>query len=116
DCDGVWNYSRAVCSSDQKEIGDGPQLFKMTKSKNNWGPSPISTLGEFGLIERLRKYTHAGPGVIKGIGDDTAVLAYRKDVYQLFTTDMMAEGVHFTKAMKPLAIGHKALAVNISDI
>ncbi len=76
----------------------------------------ISTIGEFGLIEKIRKYAPAGAGVMKGIGDDTAVLKYTKDKYQLFTTDMLVEGVHFTRAMGARNIGHKALACSISDI
>ncbi len=76
----------------------------------------LSQLGEFGLIDVLKKYAPVSLRVIKGIGDDTAVLPYNKDKFLLFTTDMMAEGVHFTRRMKPQAIGHKALACNISDI
>ena len=76
----------------------------------------INKLGEFGLIDQLKRFCPTGKNVIKSIGDDTAILAYTKDKYQLFTTDMMAEGVHFTKRMPAKAIGHKALACNISDI
>ena len=54
--------------------------------------------------------------MIKGIGDDTAVLPYSKKEYLLLTTDMLAEDTHFTRRMKPQSIGHKALACNISDI
>ena len=76
----------------------------------------IQNIGEFGLIDVLKKYTPISKAVIKGIGDDTAVLPYTKSKYLLFTTDMMAEGVHFTRRMKARDIGHKALACNISDI
>ncbi|MEI7998775.1 MAG: thiamine-phosphate kinase [Candidatus Omnitrophota bacterium] len=76
----------------------------------------ISWVGEFGLIELIRKNLHSHPKVIRGIGDDTAVLPLSKQKYQLFTTDMLAEDVHFTRRMKPWDIGHKALACNISDI
>jgi thiamine-monophosphate kinase len=90
------------------------------KPSKNRGRSPISqtvsTLGEFGLIERLKKIVPASKDVILSIGDDTAVLPLSKEKYQLLTTDMMVENVHFTKAMNPFAIGHKALACNISDI
>ncbi len=79
-------------------------------------PKSVASLGEFGLIDALKRYAPLSKRVIRGIGDDTAVLAYTKDKYQLFTTDMMAEGVHFTRRMKPQAIGYKALACNISDI
>ena len=54
--------------------------------------------------------------MIKGIGDDAAVLPFSKSEYLLFTTDMLAEDTHFTRRMPPQGIGHKALACNISDI
>ncbi len=76
----------------------------------------VASLGEFGLIDILKQYSPVAKNVIKGIGDDTAVLPYTKDKYLLLTTDMMAEGVHFTRQISPRAIGHKALACNISDI
>jgi len=77
----------------------------------------LSGNGEFGFIEKIRKISKAGPSVIKGIGDDCAVLRYKKDKHLLLATDMLVEGVHFTlKKASPEAVGHKALAVNISDI
>ncbi len=76
----------------------------------------INQLGEFGLIDLIRRQLKVDSKVIRGIGDDTAVLPYTKDKYLLFTTDMMAEDVHFSRRMKPQEVGHKALACNISDI
>ncbi len=76
----------------------------------------ISSLGEFGLIDRLRPYQNLSRKVVKGIGDDTAVLALDKKRYQLFSTDMLVEDVHFTREMSPSSVGHKALACSISDI
>jgi thiamine-monophosphate kinase len=76
----------------------------------------ISQLGEFGLIEALKKYAPVSKEIIKGIGDDAAVLPFSKNEYLLLTTDMLVEDVHFTRRMPPQAIGHKALACNISDI
>jgi len=76
----------------------------------------ISQLGEFGLIDLLKKHTLVSKSVIKGIGDDAAVLPYRKSEYLLLTTDMLAEDTHFTRRMPPQGIGHKALACSISDI
>ena len=68
----------------------------------------LSAIGEFGLIGLLRKQFSGSrrrgrPEVIKGIGDDTAVLPFHKDKYLLFTTDMIVEGVHFTKKSPPEA-------------
>ncbi len=76
----------------------------------------ISQLGEFGLIDALKKYAPVSKAVIKGIGDDAAVLPYSKKEYLLLTTDMLFEDTHFTRRMPPGAIGHKALACSISDI
>ena len=76
----------------------------------------ISKLGEFGLIDTLKKFAPVSKEVIKGIGDDAAVLPFSKDKYLLLTTDMLAEETHFTRRMPPQGIGHKALACSISDI
>jgi thiamine-monophosphate kinase len=73
---------------------------------------------EFGFIDWLQKEVRAGASVVKGIGDDTAVLARpRNGMRQLFTTDMLIEGRHFRlKDATGFEIGRKALAVNVSDI
>ena len=76
----------------------------------------VSQLGEFGLIDVLKKYAPVSKAVIKGIGDDAAVLPYSKKEYLILTTDMLSEGTHFTRRMPPSLIGHKALACSISDI
>lgn len=76
----------------------------------------ITGLGEFGLIQRLSKKPKLDSGVIKGPGDDCAVLKFDKLRYQLFTCDMMVEGVDFTLRDTPYLIGRKAVAISISDI
>jgi thiamine-monophosphate kinase len=76
----------------------------------------INKIGEFGLIERFRKAIKTDASVIKASGDDCAVLKPVKDKYQLFTCDMIVEGVDFTSQDNPCLIGRKALAVSISDI
>ncbi len=76
----------------------------------------ITKLGEFGLIERFSKRIRTDPSVIKGSGDDCAVLAFDRARYQLFTCDMIVEGVDFTSHDAPRLIGRKALAVSLSDI
>ncbi|MFH1440624.1 MAG: thiamine-phosphate kinase [Candidatus Omnitrophota bacterium] len=76
----------------------------------------ISQIGEFGLIERFRRSIKADSSVIKGSGDDCAVLEFDKDYYQLFTCDMIVEGVDFTAKDNLSLVGRKALAVSISDI
>ncbi len=76
----------------------------------------IDQLGEFALINRIKRFCPTLSQVVVSIGDDAAVLKLNKESYQLITTDMMAEDVHFTRSMPAKLIGHKALACNISDI
>ena len=76
----------------------------------------LKDLGEFGLIDRFSRGISLSRKVIKGIGDDTAVLRYRKDRYLLFTTDMFIEDRHFRRSSGGFLVGKKALSANISDI
>lgn len=77
----------------------------------------LSEIGEFELIRRISRRISSSPSVVKGVGDDCAVLKHTKDKYLVFTTDMIIEDVHFKKRKtRPEDIGHKALAVNVSDI
>ncbi len=79
--------------------------------------TPLSELGEFGLIDRLTgHYTPSRPTTRKGIGDDAAVLSY-DDKVVLVSTDLLIDGVHFDLTYYPLRhLGYKAVAVNLSDI
>ena len=80
--------------------------------------TPISNLGEFGLIDKLTKNikTHSS-STQKGIGDDAAVLCPPSKSEQLISTDMLIEGVHFDPTYTPLKhLGYKSVVVNISDI
>lgn len=72
---------------------------------------------EFALIERLaRAIPSRGPGVDLGIGDDAAVLAPEPGKRLAISSDTLNEGVHFLPGADPEALGHKALAVNLSDL
>ena len=79
--------------------------------------SEISSLGEFGLINRINQSVSLqNLTSIKGIGDDAAVIDAGED-YILFSTDMLLEGIHFDLGYMPLQhLGYKAVAVNVSDI
>ena len=79
--------------------------------------TPLSTLGEFGLIEHLTKqFTIKQESTLKGIGDDAAVLDF-KDKKVVVSTDLLIEGVHFDLSYMPLKhLGYKAVIVNVSDI
>jgi thiamine-monophosphate kinase len=67
------------------------------------------------LIERIARATHVRPGVALGIGDDAAVLD--GDPLTVVAHDMLVDEVHFRRTTSsPTDIGHKALAVNLSDL
>ncbi len=77
-------------------------------------------MGEFELIRRYfdrhREHTDPGNPVVLGIGDDCALLAPRPGTQLAISTDMLVEGRHFFADVDPEALGHKALAVNLSDL
>lgn len=77
----------------------------------------IKQLGEFGLIERLVKpFKHSQPTTYKSIGDDAAVLDFGEN-YQVITTDLLTEGIHFDLTYMPLRhLGYKSVVVNVSDV
>ncbi len=79
--------------------------------------SEISSLGEFGLINRIsQSILLQNSSSLKGIGDDAAVIDAGDDLI-LFSTDMLLEGIHFDLSYMPLQhLGYKAVAVNVSDI
>jgi len=76
----------------------------------------LNEIGEFGLIKRFQKKIKTDSSVVIGSGDDCAVLKLDKDKYQLFTTDMIIEGIDFRKNDQLKLVGRKALAISISDI
>ena len=79
--------------------------------------TPLSELGEFGLIEHLTAdFESKNSNTIYGVGDDAAVIDVGEK-YQLISTDMLVEGIHFDLTYTPLKhLGYKAVAVNVSDI
>ncbi|HKY20742.1 MAG TPA: thiamine-phosphate kinase [Vicinamibacterales bacterium] len=78
----------------------------------------VGELGEHALIARIKARIPPAPGfVIVGIGDDAAVLEPERNALEVITTDSQVEGVHFDHNLVSAAdIGHKALAVNLSDL
>lgn len=78
----------------------------------------ISSLGEFGLIEKLTKeLTATNKETVKGVGDDAAILQFGENDEVLVTTDLFMEGVHFDLTYFPLKhLGYKTVIANISDI
>ncbi len=80
--------------------------------------TPLEKLGEFGVIERLTQAFKPGDlRVLRGVGDDAAVVELRDELVQVITTDLLAEGVHFDRLFMPLRhLGYKAAIVNFSDV
>lgn len=77
----------------------------------------LQEIGEFGLIAAIRNWMgKSHPEVVRGIGDDVAVIAAGKKAL-LITTDILIEDIHFERSWTaPYRLGKKSLAVNLSDI
>jgi len=75
-------------------------------------------MGEFELIARYfkRAVRPGGRRVALGVGDDCALVAPDEGMQLAVTSDMLVEGRHFLSTVAPARLGHKALAVNLSDL
>src|SRR6478752_649350 len=78
----------------------------------------VSDLTEAELITRIRGRLGESPAwMLVGIGDDAAVVEPERNRLEVLSVDALVEGVHFDRAFTPpRAIGHRALAVNLSDL
>lgn len=78
----------------------------------------MHTMTEFGFINDIAaRFADLPENGFEGIGDDCAVLPVGEDEALLFTTDLLAEGVHFLRAATSAReLGRKSLAVNLSDV
>jgi len=87
------------------------------EQENQHSLTPLSEIGEFGLIEKIRaNAVNKAPQTIFGIGDDAAVLD-SKGQKTLISTDCLVEGIHFDLSYVPMKhLGYKAVVVNLSDI
>lgn len=79
--------------------------------------TPLSELGEFGLIDLLTKsFTSQQSSTLKSIGDDGAVIDFGQKRC-VVSTDLLIEGIHFDLSYVPLKhLGYKSVMVNLSDI
>jgi thiamine-monophosphate kinase len=77
----------------------------------------IEELGEFGLIDHLTAgFQNRQESTAIGVGDDAAVIDHGT-YYQVITTDLLLEGIHFDLVYTPLKhLGYKAVVVNLSDV
>ena len=71
-------------------------------------------LSEFELIRRF--FTHRARHAVLAVGDDAAIVRARRGMELVITTDMLVAGRHFSPDADPRKLGHKALAVNLSDM
>ncbi len=71
-------------------------------------------LGEFDLIAKY--FTRRVTRAVLGVGDDCALLAPAPGTQLAVSSDMLVEGRHFLSTVAPDRLGHKALAVNLSDL
>ena len=71
-------------------------------------------MGEFDLIQRF--FSWPTPRAVLGVGDDCALLAPSAGMHMAISTDTLISGRHFFPDVDPQALGHKALAVNLSDL
>jgi thiamine-monophosphate kinase len=82
------------------------------------GPSTVADVSERELVARIQQQLPpTPPWVLVGIGDDAAIVEPERNRAEVLTVDAIVEGVHFDRAfVPPDAIGHRALAVNLSDL
>jgi thiamine-monophosphate kinase len=78
----------------------------------------VADLSERELVARIQRRLAPAPDwLLVGIGDDAAVVEPARNRVEVLTVDVIVEGVHFDRAfVPPEAIGHRALAVNLSDL
>src|SRR2546428_6264819 len=78
----------------------------------------VGDITEAELIARIQQRLPPAPGwLLVGIGDDAAVVEPERNRVEVLSVDALVEGVHFDRAfVTPDAIGHRALAVNLSDL
>lgn len=106
-----------------------PRVYGLNDRYTNEGLTEIVTgwrsylgtipamLSEFALIARYFDRPQACDAVLKlGVGDDCALLAPPSGQTLAVSTDMLVEGRHFFPGADPEKLGHKALAVNLSDL
>src|ERR1700716_706073 len=78
----------------------------------------VADFTEAGLIARIQERLPPAPAwMVVGIGDDAAVVEPARNRLEVLSVDALVDGVHFDRAFTPpAAIGHRALAANLSDL
>src|SRR3954469_4892298 len=88
------------------------------RATSHQSPATVSDIPERELVARIQQRLPAAPPwLLVGIGADAAVGEPERNRAEVLTVDALVEGVHFDRAfVPPDAIGHRALAVNLSDL
>ena len=78
----------------------------------------MTSVSEIEIIDalKLKTFDNHYKNIIQGIGDDGAITSIDADYHLVTTTDAISEGVHYPKGIEAKAIGHRCLAVNLSDM
>src|SRR5206468_9486160 len=94
------------------------EVIVQSPAASHPAPATVSGLTEAELIARIReRLPPPPPWLIVGIGDDAAVVEPERNRLEVLSVDALVEGVHFDRSFTPPdAIGHRALAVNLSDL
>src|SRR5438132_13170566 len=100
-------------------VGDCRSAQAKRDAQRHRGRRPCATmppmpLGEFDLIARY--FTRPTRRALLGVGDDCALLAPTPGQQLAVSSDLLVEGRHFLSTVPPDALGHKSLAVNLSDL
>lgn len=108
--DGSAEEDKVTFSNNVVDMGDPLPMRKKMKQLNE--------IGEFNLIERIRKlFPPKSADILQSIGDDCAVIKRDMKNVTLISTDVLVEGVHFNlEYFTPQKLGERSAAVNISDI
>src|SRR4051794_8823035 len=101
---------RAGCASARARSGCWPRWCGRRRCASGMDEGEM---GEFDLIDRSFKRPALRSPL--GVGDDCALLAPAPGMQLAISTDMLVEGRHFLSTVDPARLGHKALAVNLSD-
>src|SRR5437879_5445505 len=100
---GSWNVADEQPASSPQPLASGLTVADLTESE---------------LIRRIQSQLPPAPEwMVVGIGDDAAVVEPARNRLEVLSVDALVEGVHFDRAFTPpAAIGHRALATNLSDL
>src|SRR5918994_3947024 len=91
-----------------------PRRFARTRSPKTGGRKMANSSPEFDLI--ARHFMRPAANAVLGVGDDCALLTVTNGMDLAVSTDTMVSGTHFFPDVDPENLGHKSLAVNLSDL